>query len=38
LNLSGVEAALQTSPVSRTINPYGVERNHLTVRQHQDMS
>ncbi len=29
-----VEAALQTSPVSQTINTYGVERNNLTVRQH----
>jgi len=29
-----VEAALQASPVSRTINTYGVERNNLTVRQH----
>ena len=28
-----VEAALQASPVSRTINTYGVERNNLTVRQ-----
>ena len=28
------EAALQASPVSRTINTYGVERNNLTVRQH----
>ncbi len=28
------EAALKTSPVSRTINTYGVERNNLTVRQH----
>jgi hypothetical protein len=35
-----VEAAypLYPSPVSRTINPYGVERNTLTVRQYQDMS
>ena len=29
-----VEAALQASPVSRTINTYGVERNNLTIRQH----
>jgi IS1 family transposase/transposase-like protein len=29
-----VEAALQASPVSETINTYGVERNNLTVRQH----
>ena len=29
-----VESALQASPVSRTINTYGVERNNLTVRQH----
>ncbi len=29
-----VEAALQDSPVSHTINTYGVERNNLTVRQH----
>src|SRR6266849_2440585 len=29
-----VEAALQASPVSHTINTYGVERNNLTVRQH----
>ena len=29
-----VEAALRASPVSRTINTYGVERNNLTVRQH----
>lgn len=29
-----VEAALQASTVSRTINTYGVERNNLTVRQH----
>ena len=29
-----VEAALQASPVSQTINTYGVERNNLTVRQH----
>lgn len=28
------EAALKTSPVSHTINTYGVERNNLTVRQH----
>jgi hypothetical protein len=27
-------AALQASPVSHTINTYGVERNNLTVRQH----
>jgi hypothetical protein len=32
--LAQVEAALQVSPVSRTINTYGVERNNLTVRQH----
>ena len=32
--LAQVEAALQASPVSRTINTYGVERNNLTVRQH----
>lgn len=29
-----VEAALRASPVSQTINTYGVERNTLTVRQH----
>lgn len=29
-----VEAALRTSPVSTTINTYGVERNNLTTRQH----
>ena len=29
-----VEAALRASPVSYTINTYGVERNNLTVRQH----
>jgi hypothetical protein len=29
-----VAAALRASPVSRTINIYGVERNNLTVRQH----
>ncbi len=29
-----VKAALQASPVSQTINTYGVERNNLTVRQH----
>jgi IS1 family transposase len=29
-----VAAALQTSPVSRAINTYGVERNNLTIRQH----
>ena len=29
-----VAAALRASPVSRTINTYGVERNNLTVRQH----
>ena len=29
-----VAAALRTSPVSSTINTYGVERNNLTVRQH----
>ena len=28
------EAALRASPVSRTINTYGVERNNLTIRQH----
>jgi len=27
-----VEAALQASPVSHTINTYGVERNNLTTR------
>jgi IS1 family transposase len=32
--LAQVEAALQSSPVSRVINTYGVERNNLTVRQH----
>ena len=32
--IAQVEAALQASPVSRTINTYGVERNTLTVRQH----
>ena len=32
--LAQVEAALQASPGSRTINTYGVERNTLTVRQH----
>ena len=32
--IAQVEAALQASPVSRTINTYGVERNNLTVRQH----
>ena len=32
--LAQVEAALQSSPVSRAINTYGVERNNLTVRQH----
>ena len=32
--IAQVEAALQVSPVSRTINTYGVERNNLTVRQH----
>ena len=32
--LAQVEAALQVSPVSWTINTYGVERNNLTVRQH----
>jgi IS1 family transposase len=31
---SQVEAALRMSPVSRAINTYGVERNHLTIRQH----
>jgi hypothetical protein len=29
-----IRAALQNSPVSTTINTYGVERNNLTVRQH----
>ena len=29
-----VEAALQASPVSETINTSGVERNNLTIRQH----
>ena len=29
-----VQAALHASPVSATINTYGVERNNLTVRQH----
>lgn len=29
-----VEAALLASPVSHTINTYGVERNNLTIRQH----
>lgn len=29
-----VEAALAASPVSATINTYGVERNNLTIRQH----
>ncbi len=29
-----VRAALQASPVSDTINTYGVERNNLTIRQH----
>ena len=29
-----VAAALRASPVSHTINTYGVERNNLTVRQH----
>jgi hypothetical protein len=29
-----VEAALRASPVSYTINTYGVERNNLTIRQH----
>lgn len=29
-----VEAALRASPVSKTINTYGVERNNLTTRQH----
>jgi hypothetical protein len=32
--IAQVEAALQASPVSRTIHTYGVERNTLTVRQH----
>ena len=29
-----IEAALQASPVSHTLNAYGVERNNLTIRQH----
>ncbi len=29
-----VIAALKASPVSKTINTYGVERNNLTIRQH----
>ena len=29
-----VEAAWRASPVSHTINTYGVERNNLTIRQH----
>ena len=29
-----VIAALNASPVSKTINTYGVERNNLTIRQH----
>jgi IS1 family transposase len=29
-----LRALLRSSPVSRTVNTYGVERNHLTVRQH----
>ncbi|MBI1801049.1 MAG: helix-turn-helix domain-containing protein [Chloroflexi bacterium] len=29
-----IRSALQDSPVSTTINTYGVERNNLTVRQH----
>ena len=29
-----VEAALRASPVSYPINTYGVERHHLTLRQH----
>ena len=29
-----IKRALQNSPVSRTINTYGVERNNLTIRQH----
>ena len=29
-----VEVALRASPVSHTINTYGVERNNLTIRQH----
>jgi hypothetical protein len=32
--LAQVKAALQASPVSRTITTYGVERHNLTVRQH----
>jgi IS1 family transposase/transposase-like protein len=31
--IAQVEAALQASPVSWTLNTYGVERNNLTVRQ-----
>lgn len=33
-NAEQVQAALQASPVSSTINTYGVERNNLTTRQH----
>lgn len=29
-----IRGALHNSPVSHTINTYGVERNHLTIRQH----
>ena len=29
-----IAAALQASPVSHTINTYGVERNNLTIRLH----
>ena len=29
-----IKKALRTSPVSSTINTYGVERNNLTIRQH----
>lgn len=29
-----ISAALKTSPVSKTINTYGVERNNLTIRQY----
>jgi len=33
-NQAQVDAALAASPVSATINTYGVERNNLTIRQH----
>ena len=33
-NQAQVDAALAASPVSKTINTYGVERNNLTIRQH----